>query len=313
MRSVRSKAAVVACALLGAVLASPGDSAAAPVPETECRLFPKDSIWNVRIDGLPIHPKSDVWLRTMEASTTSLHPDFGPPDYGLPFDVVSDGHKTVRIRFYYPDESDQVPYPFGPRTPIESGSDRHALIVNKDTCTLYELYDADWNHGRPTAGSGAVWDLSSNALRPDGWTSADAAGLPILPGLVRYDEVAAGSIRHAIRFTTRLTRDSHLWPARHDAGWANPEYPPMGARFRLKAGFDLSGFGPKARVVLRAMKRYGLIVADNGANWFFQGAQDSRWRNRLLDQLKSVPASAFEAVDVSSCMVDADSGEARCP
>ena len=313
MRSVRWKAAVVACALLGAVLASPGESPAAPVPESECHLFPKDSIWNVRIDGLPVHPKSGVWLQTMEASTTNLHPDFGPPDYGLPFDVVSSRHKTVRIRFYYADESDQVPYPFGPKTPIENGSDRHALMVNKDTCTLYELYDADWNRGRPTAGSGAVWDLSSDALRPDGWTSADAAGLPILAGLVRYDEVAAGSIRHAIRFTTELTRDAHLWPARHDAGSANPEYPPMGARFRLKASFDVSGFGAKARVILRAMKRYGLIVADNGANWFFQGAEDSRWRNHLLDQLKSVPAAAFEAVDVSSCMVDADSGKARCP
>jgi hypothetical protein len=158
-----------------------------------------------------------------------------------------------------------------------------------------------------------VWDLSSNALRPDGWTSADAAGLPILPGLVRYDEVKAGSITHAIRFTAELTRDAHLWPARHDAGLRGARYPPMGARFRLKASFDISGFCAKARVILRAMKRYGLILADNGANWFFQGAEDPRWRNRLLDELKSVPTSAFEAVDVSSCMVDPDSGEASCP
>ena len=313
MPSVRWRAAVVGCVLVGSCVAVPVESAAAPVPGSDCALFPKDSIWNTRIDDLPVHPKSGVWLQTMKASTTNLHPDFGPPDYGLPFDVVSDRHETVRVSFYYADESDQVLYPFGPKTPIENGSDRHALMVNKDTCTLYELYDADWNHGHPTAGSGAVWDLSSNTLRPDGWTSADAAGLPILPGLVRYDEVAAGSIRHAIRFTTELTRSTHLWPARHDAGSANAQYPPMGARFRLKAGFDLSGFRAKARVILRAMKRYGLILADNGANWFFQGAEDSRWGNRLLDQLKSVPAAAFEAVDVSSCMLDADSGAARWP
>jgi hypothetical protein len=286
---------------------------AAPVPGTGCRLFPKDSIWNTRVDGLPVHRKSEAWLRTMQAATTDLHPDFGPPSYGIPFDVVSKRHRTVRIGFLYEDESDRVRYPFGPKTPVENGSDRHALIVNKDTCTLYELYDADWNAGHPTAGSGAVWDLGSNALRPDGWTSADAAGLPILPGLVRYDEVLGGHIRHAIRFTAELTRDAHLWPARHDAGSSDRRYPPMGARFRLSADFDISGFSPKARVILRAMQRYGLILADNGSNWFFQGTEDDRWKNRLLDQLKSVPASAFEAVDVSSCRVDADSGRAECP
>ncbi len=291
-----------------------GDRPNDPVlPNTHCELFPADNIWNTRIDDLPVHPMSKVWLRAMKAPSMNLHPDFGPPAYGLPFDVVTNRHRTVRIRFRYADESDHVRYPLGPRTPIELGSDRHALIVNKDTCTLYELYGARWNHGRPTAGSGAVWDLSSNALRPDGWTSADAAGLPILPGLVRFDEVKMGSIDHAIRFTTELTRDAHLWPARHDAGSANRRYPPMGARFRLKASFDLSGFSPKARVVLRAMKRYGLILADNGANWYFQGTQDPRWTNHVLDELKTVPASAFEAVDVSSCRVDPDSGEARCP
>jgi len=299
-----------------ALEADPGaiaGGAAAPVPGSRCTLFPTNDIWNTRVDGLPVHAKSDVWLASMQAASTNLHPDFGPPNYGLPFDVVSNKHRKVRIDFRYADESDNVRYPFGPKTPIESGSDHHALILNKSTCTLYELFDAAWNHGNPTAGSGAVWDLSSNALRPDGWTSADAAGLPILPGLVRYDEVKAGAIRHAIRFTAELTRDAHLWPARHDAGSANKRYPPMGARFRLKASFDLSGFSPKARVILRAMKRYGLILADNGSNWFFQGTRDSSWTNRLLDQLKSVPASAFEAVDVSSCRVDPDSGEAGCP
>ena len=193
-------------------------AALGPVPDTGCTVFPADSIWNTRVDALPVHPKSAAWLASMQADSTNLHPDFGPPNYGLPYDVVSNRHRTVRIRFRYAGESDRVRYPFGPRTPIENGSDRHALVVNKSTCTMYELFDADWNHGNPTAGSGAVFDLSSNALRPDGWTSADAAGLPILPGLVRFDEVKAGAIGHAIRFTAQCTRNRHLWPARHDAG-----------------------------------------------------------------------------------------------
>jgi hypothetical protein len=195
---------------------------------------------------------------------------------------------------------------------VEGGSDRHVLVVNRDSCMLYELFAFDWNHGRPRAGSGAVWDLGSNTLRTDGWTSADAAGLPILPGLVRYDEVKAGAIRHAIRFTAELTQDEHLWPARHDAGSNEPSYPPMGARFRLRSEYDISGYGARARVVLRAMQRYGLILADNGSNWYFQGTRDGRWRNKLLDELKQVPASEFEAVDASGCQIDPDSGQADC-
>jgi hypothetical protein len=285
----------------------------APVPGSTCALFPADSIWNTRVDALPVDPTSDAWLATMDASSTNLHPDFGPPNYGMPFDVVSRRHPTVRVRFDYAAESDRVRYPVGAKTPVERGSDRHALMVNRSRCVLYELFAFDWNHGNPRAGSGAVWDLSSNALRPDGWTSADAAGLPILTGLVRYDEILAGKITHAIRFTAQTTSDRHIWPARHDAGSSGASYPPMGARFRLVASFDLTGFSSKARIVLRAMKRYGLILADNGSNWYFQGARDGRWTNRLLDQLKSVPASAFEAVDTSSCMVDPDSGRASCP
>jgi hypothetical protein len=304
----------IGCALAVVVAASSTASARpmAPVPNSRCTVFPSDSIWNTRIDSLPVDPNGDTWLASMSASSTDLHPDFGPPSYGMPFDVVTNHHRRVRIRFRYRSESDRVRYPVDGRTPVEGG-DRHALVVNRSTCTLYELFAFRWNGGRPRAGSGAVWDLDSNALRPDGWTSADAAGLPILPGLVRFDEVKAGAIRHAIRFTAQLTRDRHVWPARHDAGSNDPAYPPMGARFRLKASFDLSGFSPKARVILRAMKRYGLILADNGSNWYFQGTRDDRWRNRLLDQLKRVPASAFEAVDTSSCRVDPDSGRASCP
>jgi hypothetical protein len=311
---------VVACAcaaFLVVALAAPASGMPprplTPVPHSGCTLFPADSIWNTRVDSLPADPSGDTWLASMDASGTNLHPDFGPPGYGIPFDVVSRRHAKVRVRFDYADESDRVRYPVDGQTPVEGGSDRHALIVRGGTCTLYELFAFDWNHGRPRAGSGAAWDLSSNALRPDGWTSADAAGLPILPGLVRYDEILDGRIEHAIRFTAEVTRDRHVWPARHDAGSADASYPPMGARFRLTAGFDLSGFSPKARVILRALKRYGLILADNGSNWYFQGARDGRWTNRLLDQLKSVPASAFEAVDTSSCMLDPDSGRASCP
>lgn len=288
-----------------------GESAPAALP---CPVFPPDSVWNTPIAGLPVHARSDAWLASMEAGTTELHPDFGPPPYGFPFAVVDETHPTVAVDFLYADESDRGPYPFGPDTPLERGSDRHALMVDRDSCVLYELYAAYWNRGDPKAGSGAVFDLRSNALRPDGWTSADAAGLPILPGLVRHDEVQAGAIEHAIRFTARLTDRSHLWPARHDAGAADDDaYPPMGARFRLRASFPLAGFSPEARVILQAMKRYGLFLADNGSNWYVSGTTDRRWRNALLDELKTVPAGAFEAVDESMLMVDPDSGKAARP
>ena len=307
---IRSVAALLAFALLPFVSARA--ASAAPVPGTHCDVFPKNNIWNTRITNLPVDANSDTWLGSMAASTTNLHPDFGPPDYGMPFDVVTNKHKTVTLRFTYADESDKGPYPFGAKTPIEGGSDRHALIVNKDTCVLYELYAANWNHGHPKAGSGAIFDFGSNELRPDTWTSADAAGLPIFPGLVRWDEVVDGSITHAIRFTADCTYSEHIWPARHDAGTNDQSCPPMGARFRLKSGYDISGFTPKARVILRAMKRYGLILADNGSNWLFQGTVDDHWKNSLLDQLKSVPASEFEAVDESSCMVNANSAKSSC-
>jgi hypothetical protein len=185
-------------------------------------------------------------------------------------------------------------------------------VIDSDTCVLYELYRARWQSGTPKAGSGAVFDLASNALRPDGWTSGDAAGLAIFPGLVRYDEVQAGFIGHPIRFTVSLTDCRHIWPARHDAGTCNANYPPMGARFRMKASYDISSFSTGARVILRAMKTYGLFLADNGTNWYFQRTRDDRWQNSLLDELKSVPASAFEAVDESACLVNPDSAQASC-
>ena len=295
------------------LLAVPAAALAAPPPGTSCSVLPPDNVWNTDISNLPVNARSAIWLSAMGSATAHLHPDFGGP-FGIPYAVVAGSHSKVRVSFDFADESDPGPYPFGTDIPVEDGGDAHALMIDKDTCTLYELFGADWNGGAPAAGSGAVFSLGSNALRPDGWTSADAAGLPIFPGLVRWDEVQAGAIHHAIRVTARRTDRSHLWPARHDAGAASdPTLPPMGARFRLKASFAISGFSAQAQVVLRAMQRYGLIVADNGSNWFFQGATDAAWPDSFISELKTIPASAFEAVDESSLQVSADSGQARQP
>jgi hypothetical protein len=272
-------------------------------------MFPTNNIWNTDISTLPVHPSNAQWLANM--GTGNLHPDFGAAPYGYSYAIVDNSHPRISITFTYASESDPGPYPFGPDIPIEQGSDRHAFMLNRATCTLYELFDASWNNGHPTAGSGAIFNLRSNALRPNGWTSADAAGLPMLPALVRWDEVRSGAIHHALRFTVVRTDRSYLWPARHQAGAAsNPALPPMGARFRLKAGFSISRYSPQAQVVLRAMQRYGMVVADNGSNWFFQGTQDA-WPDSLLTELKTIPSSAFEAVDESSLMIDPNSGAAR--
>ena len=307
----------------GLAVAVPGSaSAGTPLPGApDCPMFPADNVWNTNISQLPVDPHSAEWLASMDAGSTDLHPDFGPSDdpstpYGIPYIVVSPSHPLVNLAFQYADESDPGPYPFGADTPIEGGAqstgDRHAIMVNPSTCTLYELYDATYGPSGSTAGSGAIWSLNSNALRPSGWTSADAAGLPILPGLVRYDEVLSGSITHAIRMTAESTDTSFIWPARHEAGTAsNPDLPPMGARFRLKASYNISGYSPQAQVVLRAMQQYGLILADNGSNWYFGGTADPDWPISLVNELKQVPASEFEAVDESSLMIDPNSGQAR--
>jgi hypothetical protein len=304
---------------LAALLVAPGTPASprrvarlGPVPGTTCAVFPEDNVWNMDVSRLPVHRKNKVWKRAMHASSTLLHPDFGPPAYGLPFDVVDGSHEKVRIDFLYADESDPGPYPFGPDIHVEGGSDRHALVVDRSTCTLYELFAVEWNAGDPSAGSGAIFHLDgpeANDLRPATWTSADAAGLPIFPGLVRWDEVKAGTIAHAIRFTASCTTRAFLWPARHQAGVADPRCPPMGARFRLRRGFDSSRFSRDAEVILTAMKRYGMIVADNGSDWFFQGEVDDHWTSDLLDELKSIPAAAFVAVDESGCRVSPSSAE----
>src|SRR5438552_8704304 len=299
-------------ALLTATLLGAAPAEAAVPPTTNCQVFPGDNIWNTDISTMPVHARSAQWLASMAASTTKLHPDFGAPPYGFPYNVVDGTHPKVSVSFQYASESDPGPYPVGVDTLIESGSDRHALIVNRDSCTLHELYALAASGSSWTAGSGAIFPLGSDALRPSGWTSADAAGLPIFPGLVRWDEVQAGAITHAIRFTAQQTDQSFLWPARHQAGTAaNPALPPMGARFRLKASYDISHFSTPTQVILRALQHYGLILADNGSNWFFSGTQDAAWPDSLLTELKTVPAAQFDAVDESSLMIDPNSAAAR--
>jgi hypothetical protein len=304
----------------------PAPASTGPAFAPDCPIFPANNVWHADISRLPVHPSSGDWISSMGGRDERLHPDFGPSfgeipvPYGIPFDVVDGDHPKVQVTFDgpdggYPEESDPGPYPFDAQTKIEGGADstgdRHALMIDSDNCMLYKLYHADWNGGNPTADQGSVFDLRSNDLRPDGWTSADAAGLPIFAGLIRRDEVEAGEIDHAIRVTADQTNKSYLWPARHQASArSDPTLPPMGARFRLKAGFDISGFRPDTRVILRAMKEHGLIVADNGSNWFFGGTAEEGWSNAMLDELKIIPAGQFEAVDASSLMVDPDSGRA---
>lgn len=277
-----------------------------------CEIFPPDNVWHADVSALPVHARSGDWLAAMGGSGRHLHPDFGPSDlsqpYGIPYNVVAGSHAKVNVDFYYPDESDPGPYPLGNDTTIEMGSDRHALILDRDACVLYETYDTSKDTSGWHAGSGAVWDLASNDLRPAGWTSADAAGLPIFPGLIRRDEIAAGVIDHPIRVTASQTDRSYIWPARHQAGARNDaSLPPMGAWFRLKSGFDLSGYSSETRVILTAFKKHGLILADNGSNWFFGGAAEHGWSDTVLDELKSITAGSFEAVDTSSLMVDPNS------
>jgi hypothetical protein len=287
-----------------------------------CQMFPPDNIWNTPVDVLPLDARSVAYVSSIGA-TTGLHPDFGTvwegAPIGIPYTVVPGDQPTVPVSFEYSDESDPGPYPIPPNAPIEGGpsstGDRHILIVDQDHCKLYELYSAyPQADGSWTAGSGAIWDLSSHLLRLDGWTSADAAGLPILPGLVRYDEVQAGAINHAIRFTAVRTQRAYVWPARHRASSiTDPDVPPMGQRFRLRASFDVSPYPPEVRVILTAMKRYGIILADNGSNWYISGAPDSRWNDSNLGMLRNVRGSDFEAVDVSVLMIDSDSGQIREP
>jgi hypothetical protein len=230
-----------------------------------------------------------------------LHPDFSDGGwYGIPYNIVGSGTPRSTVTFEYDDESDHVGYPIPADPAIEGGSDRHILMIETNECRLYELFAADESGGAWSAGSGATWDLRSNALRPETWTSADAAGLPIFPGLVRYEEVAAGAIRHAIRFTAPHTCNGYLYPARHEAGSGScATNPPMGLRVRLKANVDLSGFGPQARIVLVALQRYGMLLADNGSAWYITGAPHNGWDDDELHDLGQITGADFEVVDTS--------------
>lgn len=296
----------------------------APPTLAGCEIFPGDNIWNTPINDLPVAANSATYIDTIGRDTT-FHPDFGAGEWppgsgapiGIPFITVTGGQAKVNVTFEYDDQSDVGPYPIPANPPIEGGAnsdgDRHILMVDQDNCILYELFAAyPQEDGSWQAGSGAIFDLASHVLRPDTWTSADAAGLPILPGLLRYDEVAGGEIRHAIRFTAPETRNSYVWPARHQASdLTGSEYPPMGQRFRLRADFDLNGYSPQIQVILRAMQKYGIILADNGSPWYLSGAPDERWDNEMLRELKQLTGNDFEAVDISSLVLDQNSGQVR--
>jgi hypothetical protein len=280
-----------------------------------CRMFPADNVWNARIDSLLVDSRSADYINFI-GSRTPLHPDFGANwnggPFGIPFDLVPGTQPLVPINFDYDTESDPGPYPIPSDPSIEKGSDAHMLLLDIGHCILYETWDTRYAGGW-YAGSGAVFDLNSNALRTSSWTSADAAGLPILPGLVRYDEVASGEIKHAIRFTVIGTNNTFIWPARHRTNHNyNANAPPMGQRFRLKSTFDISSFSPQVQVMLTAFKRYGIIVADNGSNWYISGVPDARWNDStLVDDFNRIHGSDFEAVDESGLMIDPNSGQVK--
>jgi hypothetical protein len=294
---------VAAALVVSAACAGGGGDAPSPAPAAGpglagCPAFPADNPWNRDVSNDAVDPDSAAYIAAMNGASRFLHPDFGSdPSYGIPWTSVPASQPRVPMSFVFADESDPGPYPFPADAPVEAGGDRHVLVVERDACRLYETYDSRFVGPGWRCGSGAVFDLRSNALRPDGWTSADAAGLPILPGLVRRDEVHAGPIRHALRFTVQRTQRAYVHPATHFASSdRDPRLPPMGLRVRLKAGFDVSPFRGDARVILDALKKYGMFLADNGGDWFISGETNTSWNDGDLEQLKSVPASAFEVV-----------------
>jgi hypothetical protein len=310
---MRARAAIAATLVATAgVVTVAATSGGLPLPSARhCRVFPRDNAWNVSVDRLPVAANSPAIVSKIGASA-GAHADFGSgredgAPIGIPYTTVTAKQRRVTVSFDYADESDRGPYPIPRNAAIEGGAqsdgDRHVIVVDRDRCRLYELYDAHPLGGgrRWHAASGAIWNLRSNHLRPRGWTSADAAGLPILPGLVRYDEVKRGRIDHALRFTAPRTRRAFLYPARHYASSSrDPDLPAMGQRLRLRADFDVSGFPRQARVVLVALKRYGMVLADNGSALFITGAPSSGWDNEALHTLGLVKGADFEVVDARS-------------
>ena len=304
----RSTLVLLVAVLLGTV-AQPAQAR----PVAGCPMFPANNYWHADVSDLPVHARSADWVRSIGLDA-GLKADFGSGLWdgypiGIPTNVVTRTTPTYRVSFTWPDESNRGRYPIPAHPRIEGGGDRHLLTVNRDDCRLRELFAVRLANGRWRAGSGAVWNLRTNALRPAGWTSADAAGLPILPGLVRWSEVAAGEIDHAIRFTAPATRDRYIWPARHQAGDADIDLPPMGAWFRLKSSVDISGFHGPLRVILEALQTHGMILADNGSPWYMSGTPDPHWNNDVLNSLDEYfTGRDFEAVDTSSLIVDENSG-----
>ncbi|MCA9374149.1 S-layer homology domain-containing protein [Candidatus Peregrinibacteria bacterium] len=277
----------------------PVNTAGSPTVEG-CPVFPSDNPWNTDISSYPVHENSDNYIASILAGRETLHPDFGGNgEYGIPYVTVNGDQPKVPVEAYYGDESDLPAegYPIPADAPVEGGSDKHVLVIDTDNCMLYETWDSTYVGPGWSVGSAAIFDLMSNALRPDGWTSADAAGLPVFAGLIRYNEAEAGEINHAIRFTASHTQKAYIHPATHFASSStDPNLPPMGLRLRLKADFDTSGYTGHAKVILEALKKYGMILADNGSDWYITGASDPRWDDDDLGQLKSVPGSAFEVV-----------------
>jgi hypothetical protein len=309
---IAAPATVKLLAAAAVTFALTGASASSSPTIGGCPVFPASSVWNQRVDKLPVAATSAAIIGSIGVDG-GVHADFGNGLYngsriGIPY-VVVHGKTTPksRVAFDYADESDKGPYPIPSSVPIEGApahandGDRHALIVDRDSCKLYELYALHRANGRWSAGSGAIWNLRSNALRPAGWTSADAAGLPILPGLARWDgDASTGHIDHALRFTVQRSRNTFIYPARHQASSStDPSLPPMGLRVRLKASVDISKLPPQARIVAQAMKTYGMIVADNGSNWYVSGAPSPHWSNDQLHALGALHGSDFEVVDTS--------------
>jgi hypothetical protein len=264
-------------------------------------VFPSTNVWNKRVDALPVASNSTTMVNAI-GDTSPVHPDFGSfQGYGIPINVVAGSQKRKRVRFGYADQSDHVGYPIPKHPKIERGSDRHMLIVYRDHCRLYELFAARKTASGWRAGSGATWSLNSNHLRPDTWTSADAAGLPIMPGLVRWNEVKKGVIDHALRFTAPNTCSGHIYPARHDASSLScTNYPKMGERLRLRADFPVNGLPRQARIIAIAMQKYGIVLADNGSSWYVQGASNAHFHDDALHELGQIHGSDFVVVDTST-------------
>lgn len=273
------------------------DGGQMPPSSGGCPIFPADNAWNQDISSAPVDPMSDAYIKSIGAST-GLHPDFDAVGDGIPFTSVAGTQALVPITFDYDDQSDPGPYPIPDDAPVEKASDHHVLVIDRDHCKLYELWSAEKSGQGWKAGSGAKWDLTSNAMRPEGWTSADAAGLPVYPGLVRYDEVMVkGEINHALRFTASDTQAGYVAPASHFASSkTDPKLPPMGLRVRLKSSVDISGYPPPVQVILKAMKKYGMILADNGSSWFVSGEPSAKWDDDMMSQLHDIKGSDFEVI-----------------